>query len=139
MRAVIRSMRWTILIGMVAGVALSMLTPMAWLDSIYPVVSMRADVVAKQPTEVVVRLSGTKNRDCKYLGIDAFSRHGEMLRDLNMERIDMPADGGTKPKGHFDFGTWRIWPTSNTKLVMIYVRYDCSGRDVFVNVAEVAI
>ena len=118
---------------------MSMLTPMTWIDAMFPVVTMQADVVSKTPTEVVVSLKGTKTRDCKYVSIDAFSRHGDMLRDLNMIRVDRPEEGGTKPKGFFYFGDWRIWPTQNTKTVLVYVRYDCSGRDVFVRAAEVSL
>jgi len=137
MIAAARSMRWTIVFSVMLGIGLSWLTPMSWIDAVFPVVTMKSEVMAKTPTEVVVRLSGTKHRDCKYEGIDAFSKHGGMVRDLNMERVDMPDDGMTKPKGHYDFGLWRIWPTANTKLVTIYVRYDCDGRDVFVIAAEV--
>jgi len=133
------TMRWTVVISLAVGAVLSNITPAAWFDSIFPVVSMNAEVVAKSYDEVVLKLSGTKHRDCKYISIDAFSRHGDLLRDLDMVRVDRPAEGGTKPKGSFDFGVWKIWPTNDTKMVTVYVRYDCSGRDVFVNVAEVQI
>jgi len=127
------------LFGVVVGFVLSMITPMTWIDYLFPVVEMQATVVNKTPSEVIVSLKGTKNRDCKYVSIDAFSRHGDTLRDLNMVRVDRPEEGGTKPKGYFYFGDWRIWPTTDTKTVLVYVQYDCSGRDVFVQAAEVTI
>lgn len=139
MIATVKSLRWTIFFSVLLGIGISMITPQSWYDALFPVVTMRADVINKTLTEVTVRLSGEKHRDCKYMAIDAFSRHGDLLRDLQMERLDQPADGTTKPMGRFDFGYWRIWPTNDTKTVMIYVRYDCAGRDVFVRAAEVAL
>lgn len=139
MIAAVRSMRWTILASLALGALMATLTPAAWLDSLFPVVTMRAEIVTKHPAEIVMRLIGTKHRDCRYEGINAFARMGDLLRDLHMDRIDKPADGQTKPKGRFDFGTWRVWPTANTKLVEVYVQYDCGGRSVFVRAAEVAL
>lgn len=127
------------LIGVLAGVLLSFATPWAWIDSVFPVVSMNAMVIQKMPTEIVVKLAGRKNRDCKYEGVRAYSQVGDLLRDLNMERIDKPAESITRPVGHFDFGTWRVWPTTTTKTMVIYIQYDCSGRDVHVRAVEVAL
>ena len=139
MIARIKSVRWTLLFGIAAGLAMSMLTPMAWIDALFPVVTMQAQVASKTPTEVMVSLSGTKNRECRYDGITAYSQMGTLLKELNIDRVDRPATDSTHPKGTFDFGTWRIWPTTGTKLVALYVSYDCNGRHVHVRAAEVAL
>jgi len=135
----IRSMRWTILLSIGLGILLSFVTPWSFIDSVFPVVVMDHVIVQKGPAEVLVQLSGKKQRDCKYEGISAYNQVGNILRDLNMERVDKPAAGATRPTGSFDFGTWRIWPTDKTKLIAVYVQYDCSGRDVHVRAAEVAL
>jgi hypothetical protein len=133
------SMRWTIIASLGIGILLSMVTPWTFIDSVFPVVVMDPVVVQKTQSEVLVQLSGKKQRDCKYEGISAYNQVGQHLRDLNIERVDKPAVGITRPKGSFDFGTWRIWPTDKTKLIAVYVQYDCSGRDVHVRAAEVAL
>lgn len=132
-------MRWTVIVGVVFGILISTSLPSEWFDEIFPVVVMQAVVVNQSPTEVTVKLSGKKNRDCKYGGITAYSQVGALLKELNIDRIDRPATDSTHPQGSFDFGTWRIWPTTNTKLVAVYVLYDCGGRQVHVRAAEVVL
>ena len=86
MRRNFLDMRWSAAAGVLVGLLLSFVVPtqvLSLYDALFPVVTLKAEVVQKMPSEIVVRLSGQKNRDCRYLGIDAFSRVGTLLRDIN--------------------------------------------------------
>jgi len=138
------AMRWWLVFVLLAGYLAALLTPASWLETTFPIVTMQATIVQKTPTEVIISLNGEKPwytayRGCKYQAIDAYSDVGMRLRDLNIERTDKPETGFTRPPGVHDFGTWRIWPTTNTRLVAIYVTYDCDGKQVHVRAAEIAL
>lgn len=140
MISTLRDMRWTMVLSVVIGVllALAVPAPMTMLyDAVFPVVTMNSRVVSTSPTEITIGLHGTKNRDCKYLSINAFSRVGERLQDVNIQRVDKTEEAQTRPIGEYDFGVWRLWPTRAGQQIEVYVQYSCSGRDTFVRVAEV--
>lgn len=141
MKRALLDMRWTIVLSVLTGVLLSyVIKPWALYDMIFPIVSMEAQVVQKNPAEVIVKLTGSRNRgNCLYLGPQAYTEVGKRLSDLYMDRIDKPADGKSRPVGDFDFGVWRIWPTEKTRNLVIYMTYNCSGRYVEVRAVEMAL
>jgi hypothetical protein len=126
-----------------AGMLLSPLSDLAMepaqrlYDHLSPVVSMEGDVVARAPDSVDIHLAGVKHRQCKYIGIRAYARTTKALADVNAIRIDMPADGSTKPVDHIDAGVWRVWPIASASEVLMYVQHDCNGRVVVTQIAEV--
>jgi hypothetical protein len=111
-------------------------------DQANPVVVAQARVLSSTADEVVVMLSGRKERDCQYIGLQAYTRRpgDETLTDAYIRRIDLPETGATRPRGEFSsFGTWKIWPRGSAGTLLIYVQYSCSGRLVVGKMAEVDI
>jgi len=138
----IANLRWTIvlaaLFGAMFGSTFSANPLLSAYDAVYPVVDMRGEINKIGGGEVIIHVVGVKNRDCKYIGIQAFTRFAGVLVDANKERISMPETGATKPTGRFDIGLWRIWPVSSLNdAVFLYVQHDCDGRRVVTKIAEV--
>lgn len=138
-----RAMPLTIFLSVLLGLALSLGSAGALqvYDSLFPVVSMTGEVVSVRDDSVVVHITGTKNRDCIYGGMQAYSVNGEgEMHDAFRERIGSQETGRTKPVGVYDIGFWRVWPTTSSSTgVRIFVQHFCSGRVVLTNVADVSI
>jgi hypothetical protein len=139
--------RWTVVVGVLIGVLISPASQGFWgvvlaaYDMLRPVVVLvNATIVDKGGDEVTVGLIVRKGRECDYIRLQAFGARGdEPLKDAYMRRLDVPENGATKPRGTFDIGTWRIWPTSGASSVIVYAQHDCSGRIVQTKLAEVAL
>lgn len=135
-------MRWTLSAAVVIGLALSPAANLPYLiyDALVPVVRMQGELVSKTEDSVVVHIWGSKSRECKYLGLQAFSTgpNGNR-RDANITRLDMPSAGATKPKGEFDIGNWKLWPVTGAVSVQVYVQHDCDGRILNAQIAEVVL
>jgi len=110
--------------------------------AMFPVVTMKGEMIERTPTYAVLHIYGEKHRgaECKYLGIQAFGdRTVGLPVDLNIVRTDMPSDGKTKPPGVYDTGNWRVWPILGVHRVRVYVEHDCLGTRVGTQIAEVDI
>lgn len=95
-------------------------------DHFVPVVRMQGEVVSKTNDSVVVHMWGRKLRDCRYIGIQGFSRVGDGdNRDMFIRRVDMPAYGTTRPQGLFDIGFWELRPLSDATRVSVWVQHSC--------------
>jgi len=104
----------------------------SWLayDTFVPVVRGNASVVNLEPNAVVVRLSGTKYRECRYVGIQAYSRSARTeFDDTTITRLDKPATNTTRPRGSFNMGLWRIEPTEGATRVTIFTQHACGVDD----------
>jgi hypothetical protein len=141
--AAVRSMRWTIITSIALGIFLapagsfSLSALMDVFDARNPVVDMRADLVRLDTSGAVLHLYGHKLRACQYLALDAYAiSDSGVMSDINIERIDIPADGNTKPLGTFDVGQWRAWPVAGTKRIVLYVQHNCSGRLIQTRISE---
>ena len=137
-------MRWTILLAVAFGCVMSALVDGMSLAPVYdqlrPVVTMQGEIVARTPDSVTVHMWGSKNRECRYIGIQAFSHlAGGLRQDTNIERVDQHTNGRTKPAGVYDIGTWRIHPITGAQAASVYVQHDCDGRVVLTEVAEVSL
>lgn len=109
-----------------------------------PIVDMRGALVSADDESVIVHMAGTKSEkrasECTYIRVLAYTRTADgVLRDAFIRRVDMPEDGHTKPAGQFDLGTWRVWPRSDAKAVLVFAVHDCGGRQVRTKIAEVAL
>lgn len=141
----LRDMRWTIAVSVLIGIFLSPISGISPLmpayDAMRPVVSMQGEIVARGPDSVTIRMWGTKNRDCKFINIQGFSKKQPdgLSRDATGERLDMPSEGATKPTGAFEIGTWRFRPVIDARIVEVYVQHDCDGRAVVTQIARVAL
>jgi len=99
-------------------------------DAFVPVVRWQGELVSRDADGVVVRLSGAKLRECKYINIMAYSRTAAGLnRDTVIHRVDMPAQSLTKPLGTFDMGFWDIRPVKGASSVVVYVQHACDADD----------
>lgn len=128
-------MPWTVLFGALVGFALApashtwWLTGLRYYDEVKPVVRMSSRLLAHDGDGILVTFSGEKLRACIYLRIQAYTVMPEgALEDAYIRRADLPERGDTKPLGVYSLGTWRIWPVSGAKGVLIYVQHDCDGR-----------
>lgn len=108
-----------------------------WL---FPVVSMKGDLVERTDQYAIVHIYGEKHRgpECKYLGVQAFGdRTIGLPVDMHISRVDIPEEGRTKPSGSYDIGNWRVWPVEGVVRVRVYVEHDCLGVRVGTQIAEV--
>lgn len=137
----IMAMPWAAAIGVFIGVLVAPGGSFDWAWAFYddfrPVVSMTGKIVDTKPGEISIFISGEKHRACQYLAIRAYAEHDGLLTDVNIERIDRPQDGHTKPPGAYRIGTWRVWPTTGAKSVKVYVQHSCDGRLVSTKIAHV--
>jgi hypothetical protein len=109
-------------------------------DYVRPVVSMQGEIVERTADSVTLHMWGSKNRACKYIGIQGFSQVGNgPKRDTIITRLDMPSEGKTKPAGVFDIGHWRLQPVTGADHVSVYVQHDCDGRVVLTKITEVTL
>lgn len=110
-------------------------------DVANPVVTAHATMLPPAaPDEVLVHLSGSKDRDCQYIGLQAYTRRAfdDTLSDAYIQRVDVQQESGaTRPRGRYaSLGTWRIWPRGNADVVLIYAQHACGGRLVVGKLAE---
>jgi hypothetical protein len=135
MIATIRSMRWTISTAIIVGMLLSGVFTDAiraayqdFYNRQFPVVTMRGKLVSQDSASATIHITGTKNRDCKFVGLLAYTSQNGSLTDAFKERVTGPKEDGTsKPKGTYDIGYWRIWPKQGADSVLMYVQHDCAG------------
>jgi hypothetical protein len=110
-------------------------------DEFVPVVRMQGELVSRTENAVVVRMWGEKVRDCRFVGIQGFSRVGDGInRDMRIKRIDLESVGETKPRGHFDIGHWQLHPLDGATHVVVWVQHSCRQGDLRnTRIAEVAL
>lgn len=137
----LRSMPWTAIFSAILGVVLSWLFPWSAVqkvyDDVHPVAVFSVSVTQRTSDSITLRLTGEKKRDCEFRGIHAFTRDALPMRDASIVRIDKPHTAETKPVGFHDFGIWMVWPTDGASSVVVYVKYECDGRPVFVSAPEI--
>lgn len=128
-----------------AAVLMSVLWLMPpWYDKVrfwfYPVATMQGEITARTADGILLRMYGVKHRgaECEFLDIQAFGdRLVGLPIDLYINRVDMPADGKTKPAGVYDIGLWNIHPTAQVTQVRVYVSHDCDGTKWATQIAKV--
>ena len=99
-------------------------------DRYLPVVRAQGALLSHDSNSVVLALSGQKLRECRYAGVQAYSRMPDgTLRDATIKRIDQPAGGLTRPVGTFDMGQWDIRPTDGAAAVVVFVQHSCRADD----------
>lgn len=116
--------------------------PALWdmYDRVFPVSDLDVVVLSRTSDSVTLNLKGERFRgECEPRGVFAYAKQGQVLRDINIVRIDKPSEIKTRPPGKYNFGVWMAWPLDSVGAFVIYVKYDCSGRTVFVNANEVKI
>ena len=137
----LRTMPWTALFAAILGVVGSWLFPWTAVqkvyDDVHPVAVFSVSVVKSTSDSITLRLTAEKKRDCEFNGIHAFTRNALPMRDASIVRIDKPNTAETKPIGLHDLGVWMVWPTDGASSVVVYVKYDCEGRTVFVHAPEI--
>ena len=99
-------------------------------DHYLPVVRTYGEIVEKSSDSVIVGLVGEKLRECRYSGLQAYSRMPDgTLRDASIKRVDKLATGVTRPVGKFDMGQWDVRPTTGAVSVVIFVQHSCRAND----------
>jgi hypothetical protein len=135
-----------IIVGCLVGLALVVWWPSIIevadraTDAAFPVVRSQAELISHNDGAAIIRVKMSKQRDCEYKGVQAYSRQpGDVLRDAMYERVDWPLTGRTRPVGYYDIGHWKIWPTSGAAGVVLFAQHDCGGRLVSSLLADVRI
>lgn len=138
---------YSMLIGALLGlvVGLSNDSVEAWAlaqyDAFFPVVTTDVRVVLATQDEILLSISGFKQRAC------SLSRppHAEGRTsggtpvEMSIERIDKKETLSVRPVGPFGAGLWRLWPRGNAASVQVYLTYDCRGRVVVAKYADVVL
>lgn len=106
-----------------------------------PVVTMTGSIVGRGNGYVLIHMAGTKHRDCKYLGLVAYSASREGVNfDANIRRDDLAEKADTKAPGVYDIGIWRVWPVHDVAAsVVVKVRHECNGVEVATVIANVGL
>ena len=146
MMAIARRMWGSILLGLILGLfGGQVLSGMADVlteqyDALRPVVKISGERVGADDNAVLIHMVGDKLRDCNYLRVTAFTADGSgRMRDAYINREARRETGETKPRGSFDFGTWRLWPTDGALRAIVYISHQCGGRIVRTKIADVAL
>jgi hypothetical protein len=133
---------FAVLVGIIAApvFSVSMKSMSNLYDSAFPVVRMTGELVYADPSEIRIRISGTKLRACTYLRLQAMiaDKRGEWS-DANIQRTDIHENGDTKPPGNYYIGEWRIWPRANAVSVIVNANHLCGDRLVVTRIAEVTL
>ena len=142
----ITNMRWTLFLGVITGVLFGPVGGAGWgyvqsvYDDVRPVVRMSGEIVGRDGSSVLIKVTGEKLRDCRYLRISAFAKIDDRADDVYAKREDAPENGLTKPRGKYSAGVWRVWPVVDmTQIIEMYVQHDCSGRVVLTQIARVKV
>ena len=136
-----RCYKWTILFGAAAGVLFANLMTMPLVslyDRLNPVVSFHGELVTRDANSVIIKVSGTKNRDCVFVpgSIHSFVRNGGMLFNAQEQKIDEPKSR-SRPLGPAYLGMWRVWPVGQgPQTLLMYVEHNCSGRMIMTEIVN---
>lgn len=140
------SMPWTVLSAAVAGFLLAPVGQTGWraaldaYDDARPVFTATVTSTARDGDAVLLDISVTKLRACRYLRVQVYTRAADgALSDAYTARVDMPEKGDSKPPGRFSIGKWRIWPLAKAEAVLMFTQHDCDGRIVQTKLAEVVL
>lgn len=140
------SMPWTVLSAAACGFLLAPAGQTGWraaldaYDEARPVITATVDNSVRDGDAVLIGISVTKLRTCRYLRMQAYTRSADgALSDAYASRVDMPSKGDSKPPGRFSIGQWRVWPLANSEAVLMFVQHDCDGRIVQSKLAEVVL
>ena len=109
-------------------------------DSAFPVIRGSAAVVSRTSEEVVLSVTITKQRDCIFNNVQAYSRLPDgILRSAQAERLDFQSGPVSRPAGGtYDAGQWRVWPLAGSSGVVMFTQHDCGdGRLVTSTFADV--
>src|SRR5574343_541465 len=99
---VVAAMPFAILAGVILGVGAVYITPQllgvatAAYDSVFPVLTMRGELVARDADYVDVHIRGTKHRgeECRLVSVYAYTVRADGLRaDAFANRMDQPQAG----------------------------------------------
>ena len=142
-------MPWSTAFGVLVGVGAVLMTPTVIgplrdaYDTAFPVLVMTGKVIEREPDAVIVHISGEKIRgdECRLLSVYGYAiMPNGLLADATATRIDAPATGRVRDKGHYDIGNWRIVPVDrNAVRVRVVAQHDCVGRVVLSTIADVGL
>lgn len=145
MMVFLRSTRWTIAFAILCGFFLSLFlgrNTESYLWSLYdkahPVADWHGTLVARDSGSVIVKVSGTKLRDCVFVpnSINSFTKRDGILYNADEQKIG-GMESRSRPVGQASVGIWRIWPIDNKQQqVLMFVEHNCDGRIVMTKVID---
>lgn len=128
---------WSVFLGIAVGVVLLPIVNEEWrawrtdiriaAEQGTPVVDASAVIIGRDADSVILHVTGTKLRDCKLVGTQAFSVRDSIMTVAKMQRTDLlPIDLTPRPIGPFDMGAVRVWPVSlEADEVVLYALHTC--------------
>lgn len=142
-------MPFAILAGVIIGVSVVYVTPQllgmatAAYDSVFPVLTMRGELVSRDADYVDVHIRGTKHRgeECRLVSVYAYTVRADGLRaDAFANRMDQPQAGRLRGVGEWDIGIWRVRPVDSlASRAEVWTHHNCVGRDVLTRIADVGV
>ena len=142
---------WAVFVGLIVGALILPGADDAWqkwrferereAEQSTPVVVASGKIVERTATSVLIHITGTKLRECRFMGLQAYTVDtGGVMTAAQLERVGVPMMAHSRPLGPFDAGTFRVWPlVDDARGVTIYVSYQCGVHEVRALLAQVAL
>lgn len=136
------SNHWSIIVGLVLGAVFIPIFQDEWAawrmernlisEQGTPVVQASAEIIKRDHDSVVLHVTGTKLRDCKLVGTQAYSVMNKVMSLARMERVyPFPLEYVQRPVGPFDMGHVRVWPVgSSAHEVVLYALHTCGAQTI---------
>jgi hypothetical protein len=133
---------WSIAVGVVVGLVLLPVVSTEWqawraetkmiAEQGTPVIRETAAViVARDDESVTVRVTGEKVRDCRLIGLQAFSVHHSVMLPARMKRLGAELHPIPRPPGPFDMGDVTVWPVSTeAQALVLYALHTCGPQGI---------
>lgn len=133
---------WSVIIGLAVGAVLLPVVHEEWqslrieqniiAEHGTPVIRASATLIRRETDSVVMHVTGVKLRDCKLVGMQAFSVRNSVMTAAKME-LDghVPIAMIQRPIGPFDMGAVRVWPVGmDADEVVLYEMHTCGPQNV---------
>ena len=143
---------WSIVVGIMLGVLVLPVVDEEYrrfrdaqeqaAESSQPVVEARGVIVERLPNAVIVQISGRKLRNCRFVGLQAYTIDKDEEQSLaKITRMDETIPSSvTRPVGAFNAGLWRIEPLKDDPVrATVWVTHECRGHSVTSVLATVAL
>jgi len=133
----------TILLGVLVGLLLVPLSGYWWdwvqseYDRRFPVVEGKLRLVGSDAERILITFQLTKNRDCQYLRMIAYTTDDWGTRtDARIRRIDGEEVDYSRPRGNYSLGTWEVAPRHQATGLHVEALHECGGRIVKSNLGD---
>lgn len=95
-------------------------------------VQASAEIIKRDHDSIVLHVTGTKLRECRLVGTQAYSVMNKVMSVARMERVyPFALEYVQRPVGPFDMGHVRVWPVgSSAQEVVLYALHTCGAKNI---------